>query len=168
MWLVAGVMIHFLGAGVGGFVQTLPQINQWTHGTQLTAAHGHLAFFGAYGMLVLAIIYYALPRLRFGSDLYDQRRGKWAFWLLTLGIIAMTLALSGAAMVQITMERMGGIPFMETQNYMSLFFAIRFWSGVAMFAGAVLFLADLFGLRPAKATTEQAVRTGLSEAAMAK
>ena len=150
-WLVAGVVVHFLGAGVGGFIQTLPQVNQWSHGTQLTAAHGHLAFFGAYGMLVLAVMYYALPRLRFGSDLYDQRRGKWAFWLLTLGMFSMTGALFGAAMVQITMERMGGLPYMETQSYMSLFYTIRFWSGAAMFAGLVLFLADLFALKPVTA-----------------
>ncbi len=44
----------FFGAGVWGFLHTLSSVNYYTHGTQVTAAHGHLAFFGAYVMLNLA------------------------------------------------------------------------------------------------------------------
>jgi nitric oxide reductase large subunit len=39
----------------------LPQVNLYTHGTLVTAMHGHLAFWGAYAMIVLAIISYCLP-----------------------------------------------------------------------------------------------------------
>ena len=46
-----------------GFAHTWPQVNQWTHGTHVTTMHGHMAFFGAYAMIVLAIITYALPAL---------------------------------------------------------------------------------------------------------
>ena len=42
--LGASTFVHFMGAGVWGFGQTLPQINRWTHGTQITASHGHFAF----------------------------------------------------------------------------------------------------------------------------
>ena len=45
---------NFLSAGVWGFIQTLPQINLYTHGTQWPASHGHLAFFGAYATIVVA------------------------------------------------------------------------------------------------------------------
>ena len=60
-WIGGSAIGHFFGAGVGGIVYTLPQINQWIHGTQVTASHGHCAFFGAFAMLVLAAIYYMLP-----------------------------------------------------------------------------------------------------------
>ena len=43
--------------------QPSAQVNLYTHGTLVTAMHGHLAFWGAYAMLVLAIITYALPQL---------------------------------------------------------------------------------------------------------
>ena len=33
----------FLGAGVGASC-TLAPVNYYTHGTQITAAHGHMAF----------------------------------------------------------------------------------------------------------------------------
>jgi nitric oxide reductase subunit B len=39
-------------------------VNFYTHGTQITAAHGHLAFYGAYVAMNLAIITYAMPLLR--------------------------------------------------------------------------------------------------------
>jgi nitric oxide reductase subunit B len=94
------------------------------------------------------MIYYALPRLKFRADEYDQRRGTWAFWLMTLGMMGMVLATSAAAVVQIYMERIAGLPFMEVQSYLGLFYAVRFWSGVAMAIGVVLFLIDVLALKP--------------------
>ena len=44
-------------------MHTLPQINYYSHGTQLTASHGHLALFGAYAMMVLAMASYAMPNI---------------------------------------------------------------------------------------------------------
>lgn len=40
---VAHAIFNFVGAGLLGIIQTLPQVNKWTHGTQITTAHGHLA-----------------------------------------------------------------------------------------------------------------------------
>ena len=57
-------MFHFVGAGVFGFVHTLPQINYYTHGSQVTVSHGHLAFFGAYALLNLIVFYFAMPKLK--------------------------------------------------------------------------------------------------------
>ena len=51
-------------ARASGVSCTLSFVNYYSHGTQVTAAHGHLAFFGAYVMLNLAIISYAMPHLR--------------------------------------------------------------------------------------------------------
>jgi nitric oxide reductase subunit B len=156
LWLIGSVVLHFIGAGVWGFIQTLPSVNRWTHGTQMTAAHGHLAFFGAYSMLVIAMIYYALPRLRFGTDRYDQRRGRWAFWLLTMGTVIMSGALTAAGILQVYIERMIGLPFMEAQSYLGLFYQIRFASGLAMIAGLILFLLDVFALQPARVEVARA------------
>ncbi len=33
------------------------------------------------------------------------------------------------------MERIAGLPYMEVQSYLGLFYAIRFWSGAAMLLG---------------------------------
>lgn len=44
---------------------------RWTHGTLITAMHRHLAFGGAYAMMVLAMISYAMPGL---TGRRDSRR----------------------------------------------------------------------------------------------
>jgi nitric oxide reductase subunit B len=66
--------LHFFGAGVLGFAQTFPQINRWTHGTQVTSSHGHFAFFGAYAMLNLTLIIFALPSIK-GVNISKDRLG---------------------------------------------------------------------------------------------
>lgn len=146
-WLTGSVVLHFFGAGVWGFFQTLPSMNRWTHGTQLTAAHGHVAFFGAYTMLVIAMLYYALPRLRFGSDEFDQRRGFAALWLMSAGMVIMTVSLTAGGLLQVYIERMLGVPFMEAQKYLDLFYQVRFAGGALMIAGLVFLLLDVFALR---------------------
>jgi nitric oxide reductase subunit B len=62
-WTVGCGIMSFVGAGFLGFAHTLPQVNIWTHGTLVTAMHGHLAFWGAYAMIVFAMISYALPQM---------------------------------------------------------------------------------------------------------
>lgn len=154
-WVIGGVILHFAGAGIWGFVQTLPAANRWSHGTQLTAAHGHIAFYGAYSMLIIALMYYALPRLRFGSDEYDQRRGWWAFWLLTSGMGTMTVALTAAGIVQIYLERMLGLPFAQVQSYLALYYQARFVGGAVMVVGIIFLLADVIALKPKRVPTPE-------------
>jgi nitric oxide reductase large subunit len=66
---------------------------------------------------------------------------------MTTGMIIMVAALTAAATVQIYMERMSGLPFMQVQSYLGLFYQSRFWGGVVFIAGLVLFLFDVFDLR---------------------
>ena len=73
LWAMGTAVMAFLGAGVWGFMHTLAPINYYTHGTQITAAHGHMAFYGAYVMIVLTIISYAMPMLR-GQEAANSKR----------------------------------------------------------------------------------------------
>src|SRR5512133_2303251 len=74
IFMVTMAVLHFVGAGVFGLAHTLPQINYYTHGSQVTVSHGHLAFFGAYALVNLTFFYFAIPRLRgFRANGYDER-----------------------------------------------------------------------------------------------
>ena len=69
---------------------------------QFAAAHGHLAFYGAYVCLNLALFTYALPILR-QRDPYNQVLNMAAFWLMSGGMLFMTFVLTFAVLsVQIT------------------------------------------------------------------
>jgi nitric oxide reductase large subunit len=64
IYLFGMVVLHFVGAGMFGFAHTLPQINYYTHGSQVTVSHGHLSFYGAYVLLNLTFFYFAIPRIK--------------------------------------------------------------------------------------------------------
>ena len=73
----------------------------------MTAAHAHLAFYGAYVMLNLAIITYAMPSLR-GLMPYNQVLNMWSFWMMTSAMAFMTFTLTFAGVVQTHMQRVVG------------------------------------------------------------
>ncbi|WP_447532107.1 cbb3-type cytochrome c oxidase subunit I, partial [Pseudomonas aeruginosa] len=66
-------VMAFLGAGVWGFMHSLAPVIYYTHGTQLTAAHGPMAVYGAYAMHVMTIISSAKPRRRGLGAAMDTR-----------------------------------------------------------------------------------------------
>ncbi len=148
-WLGASAIAHFFGAGVWGFAQTLPQINQWTHGTRITASHGHFAFFGAFGMLALAAIYYITPLLR-GYPRIKESRGMWGFWLMTLGMLGIVLAFTLAGIVQVYLYRLLGMPFMTVRTqFVGFWLFWVFFFGLTLFLpGVLIYIWDYFGLEP--------------------
>lgn len=115
LWTVGCAIMSFVGAGFLGFAHTLPQVNIWTHGTLITAMHGHLAFWGAYAMLVLAIIAYAMPTMT-GRKLFDSWLSGYAFWASNIGMVSMTLALAVAGVSQVVLERRAGMDFLAVQE----------------------------------------------------
>jgi len=108
LWALGTAVMAFLGAGVWGFMHTLAPVNYYTHGTQITAAHGHMAFYGAYVMIVLAIISYSMPLLR-GRKACNSAASQvvemWSFWLMTISMVFITLFLTGAGILQVYLQR---------------------------------------------------------------
>lgn len=139
LWALGASTVAFFGAGVWGFLHTLHGVNYYTHGTQITAAHGHLAFYGAYVAVNLGIITYAMPILR-GRDPYNQVLNMVSFWLMTGGMSFMTFVLTFAGTVQTHMQRVLGENFMDVQEGLGLFYIMRWGSGAAVVLGAILFI----------------------------
>ena len=149
LWAVGCSVTAFLGAGVWGFIHTLSPVNYYTHGTQITAAHGHLAFYGAYVMVVIAIISYAMPTLRgrVANSRSAQNMEMWSFWLMSLGMGVMALALTGAGILQVWLQRMpitGAMSFMETQDQLRFFYWVRMVGGVSFLLGLLAYLGSFF------------------------
>jgi nitric oxide reductase subunit B len=85
--------------------------------------HGHLAFWGAYGMIVFAIISYTLPNLT-GRKLYDSTSGLLAFWLSNIGMLGMTVAFGVAGVAQVYLERKMGMDFGDVQKEIEVHFVV--------------------------------------------
>ena len=150
VYLVGGVIIHFVGAGLFGMAHTLPQINYYTHGSQVTVSHGHLAFYGAYALLNLTFFYLAMPRLRgIKGGLYDERGGHFGFWCTALGVVGMSLAFAVAGVLQSYLERYLGQPYMVAQQPIRLWMGIAAAHGVMVVVGVIATVKHLLTLRPA-------------------
>ncbi|MFP3874727.1 MAG: cbb3-type cytochrome c oxidase subunit I [Thiohalophilus sp.] len=149
LWAIGTPVMAFLGAGVWGFLHTLSPVNFYTHGSQITAAHGHMAFYGAYVMIVLAIISYAMPMLR-GRAAANSNKSQvlemWSFWLMTVAMVFITLFLTGAGILQIWLQRIAeeSQSFMAVQDKIALFYWMREVAGVIFLIGLVLYIISFF------------------------
>ena len=104
-WLVTNAFGNFLGAGIWGFFHTLPQVNIYTHGTQFTAAHGHLSFFGAYATILIGMMYLGLQGAYGVKNMKATFNSKMGLFLTTFGVLGMTVALTIAGYEQVLVER---------------------------------------------------------------
>ncbi len=87
-FLVATAFWNLFGAGVLGFLINLPFVSYFEHGSFLTAAHGHGALMGVYGMLAIALATFSL------RNIVEPRawKEKWmmvGFWGLNIGLMGM-------------------------------------------------------------------------------
>ena len=155
LWALGTGVMAFLGAGVWGFLHTLAPVNYYTHGTQITAAHGHMAFYGAYAMVVLCIISYAMPVLRgrAANSERAQQMEMWAFWLMTIAMVFITLFLTAAGILQVWLQRVSEnpMPFMVAQDQIKLFYWMREFTGVVFLLGLLLYIASFFAKGETKA-----------------
>ncbi len=153
-WTVGCGVMSFVGAGFLGFAHTLPQVNLWTHGTIVTAMHGHMAFWGAYAMLVLAIISYAMPQMT-GRKLFTGWLPEWAFWTSNVGMIGMTGAFAVAGIAQVYMERKIGMDFLAVQEAIEVHFLGLVLAAALLSLGVGMFIWNFiqYGLPNDEAVT---------------
>lgn len=152
-WLIVHAFGNFFGAGVWGFIHTLPQINMYTHGTQWSASHGHFAFYGAYATINIAFFYMAMQKWRgdvwMSKNLFGAWKWKWSMVLLNLGMIGMVVGMLVAGFAQSQIERaIGGATwtaffaaqehpwFVQGMNWRLIF-------GCVFSAGYVLLIWDM-------------------------
>lgn len=109
-FILGSVVLEQVGAGILGFTMTFSLTNVWSHGTWITPAHGHLALFGTFGMLVIGAAYFAVPMLRKGNaGDFDQRLGKLGFWIIFASLLGLALAFALGGTEQIYITRTLGL-----------------------------------------------------------
>ena len=148
LWALGTAVMAFLGAGVWGFLHTLAPVNFYTHGTQITAAHGHMAFYGAYVMVVLTMISYSMPIMRGqqAANAKAQVVEMWSFWLMTVSMVFITLFLTGAGIMQVYLQRYSDTPmsFMDTQSKIEMFYWMREGAGLVFLIGLIVYIVSFF------------------------
>ncbi len=147
-WTVGSAVFTLFGAGLLGLAHTWPAVNKWTHGTLITAMHGHAAFYGAYAMIVLAMITYALPALAPGRREQGTNLGYWSFWMQLTGMFGMTLSFATAGIGQVYLERILGLGYLDAQLKIQVHFLMLIATATIFAIGVALFILDFFRHAP--------------------
>ena len=154
-WTVGSAVFTLFGAGLLGLAHTFPSVNKWTHGTLITAMHGHAAFYGAYAMIVLAMITYALPSMT-RRPAEGTAMGYAAFWMQIAGMFGMTLSFATAGIGQVYLERIMGMGYLDAQLKIQIHFVMLIITASIFAIGVGLFIIDFFRHPPSFDLTRDA------------
>lgn len=150
MCFVAVGFWNTVGAGLLGFAINPPIALYYVQGLNMTAAHGHAALFGVYGMLGIGLMLFCLRGLTPAAK-WNDKLLKPAFWSMNIGLfmmVFMSLLPAGIYQAFASIER--GLwyarsaeiihsPVMETLVWLRV-------PGDIVFAAGVVFLA-VFAIR---------------------
>jgi nitric oxide reductase subunit B len=107
MFFLAVSFWNLVGAGLLGFLVNTPLALFYMQGTNLTAAHGHTALFGVYGMLGIGLMLYCLRGLR-PDVVWKEGLIRGGFWSMNIGLALMailTLLPMGVLQLEANLER---------------------------------------------------------------
>lgn len=150
LFFIAVGFWNVVGAGLLGFSINTPIALYYMQGMNMTAAHGHAALFGVYGMLGIGLMLFCLRGLFERAAWPDLLLGP-TFWLLNIGLAMMVfISLVPAGIYQAWASITQGMwfarspavihsPFMETMVWLRV-------PGDIVFTFGTLFLA-LFAFR---------------------
>jgi nitric oxide reductase subunit B len=139
-----------VGAGLLGFSINTPIALYYMQGLNMTAAHGHAALFGVYGMLGIGLMLFCLRGLSAGYGWSDSLLRP-TFWLLNIGLAMMVfMSLVPAGIYQAYASITTGMWYARSAEFVhSSFMETMVWlrvPGDIVFAFGTLFLG-LFAWR---------------------
>ena len=133
----SSMFYHIFGAGLLGFLMAIPAVNKYIHGTYITSAHSHLAVFGVFGFLVLALSYYIF----FAEIVLDKKHYLFSWigiLLLNGGLLLMSAALLVAGGLQAHFWYVLGLTVGETNQRLFPWLLLRLAGGLMYTAGSSL------------------------------
>jgi cytochrome c oxidase subunit 1 len=89
MLFALGAIMIFLVGGLSGPPNALVSTDLYTHDTYFVVGHFHATLFGGFVFPFMAALYYWFPKLT--GRMYNERMGKWHFWLQFVGFSVQTL-----------------------------------------------------------------------------
>lgn len=137
-YLVSSVFWHITGAGLLGFVMSVPQINRYVHGTLITSAHSHMAVFGVFGVFVLGLAFFILTYSKKVSKV-TLKRYLISLWLINSGLAIMSLALALAGLVHVYLSRVAGLEFISSLSLLTPYMVGRTLGAICFDAGGFIF-----------------------------
>ena len=156
-----------VGAGLLGFAINPPASLYYVQGLNMTAAHGHAALFGVYGMLGIGLLLFCLRGL-YDRNLHADKFLKPAFWSLNIGLAMMVfMSLLPAGIYQAYQSITQGLWYARSPEVIhSKVMETLVWlrvPGDIVFAAGSVFLA-IYALYLLRRPAQQRVPAGVAAA----
>ncbi|MCX7835654.1 MAG: cytochrome-c oxidase, cbb3-type subunit I [bacterium] len=163
------VSVTFYGMSTfEGPMMSIKSLNSITHYTDYTVGHVHSGALGWVGFMVIASLYYMVPRL-WRTNLYSKTLAETHFWIGTVGLILYYIPIITAGIIQSLMwkafdaEGLLKYPnWMETVEAIIPLYWLRVIGGSAYLAGVVLMGYNLY--KTAKSADKSLLSDELAQA----
>jgi cytochrome c oxidase cbb3-type subunit 1 len=136
-WLYTGMVLYFFTCVQCAFQATLT-FQALIHFTDWVVGHAHMVMFGVFGMWLLGVMTYLIPRL-LGTSWYSTQLLEWQYWLSTVGIAVMSLDLITLGVFQ-GLSWSSLMPWEVSLDISVPFWAVRLVAGLLMFLGLLVFV----------------------------
>jgi len=143
-WFTLSLLLFFLAFGLVAAAQLAPAIRPYTLGTRLADLQSTLISLAAV-VMSLGVVNQAAAELR-GQNW--RVTGLTPFWLVSVGILGGGLALAGAGVVQVYLERLLSIGYLDTQALIVPLYIGWIMGMIALLLGIVLYALGFWSHRP--------------------
>jgi cytochrome c oxidase cbb3-type subunit 1 len=140
-WFYTGMIYYFLTCLQCSFQVTLT-FQKIIHFSDWVVGHAHMVMFGVFSMWIMGMMTYLYPRM-LNRPWASQRLLEWHYWLSTLGVGFMAADLILLGVFQgwswAALE-----PWDASTDFSYPFWVLRVFAGLAMFAGLLAFLQNIW------------------------
>ncbi len=163
LFFIAVGVWNLVGAGLLGFSINTPIALYYLQGLNLTAAHGHAALFGVYGMLGIGLLLFCLRGLSEPEE-WSEKLLSPAYWLLNIGLLMMVfMSLVPAGIYQAWASITEGIWFARSpavvhSRFMETLVWMRVPGDVVFTVGALFLAVFVFRLFVGRAGSKEGVK----------
>jgi nitric oxide reductase subunit B len=143
-WFSLSLLLFFLAFGLVAAVQLAPAIRPYTLGTRLADLQSTLTLLAAV-VMSLGVVNQAAAELR-GQNW--RVTGLTPFWLVSIGILGGGLALAAAGVVQVYLERLLSVGYLDTQTLLVPLYIGWIMGLIVILLGIVLYALGFWSHRP--------------------
>ena len=143
-WFTLSILLYFLAFGLVAAVQLAPAIRPYTLGTRLADLQSTLTLMAAV-VMSLGVVNQAAAELR-GQNW--RVTGLTPFWLVSVGILGGGLALGAAGVVQVYLERLLSMGYLDTQVLIVPLYIGWVMGLITLLLGMVVYALGFWSHRP--------------------
>jgi nitric oxide reductase subunit B len=143
-WFTLSILLFFLAFGLVAAAQLAPAIRPYTLGTRLNDLQSTLTLMAAVAMS-LGVVNQSAAELR-GQNW--RITGLTPFWMVSVGILGGGLALGAAGVVQVYLERLLSIGYLDTQALLVPLYIGWIMGLISLLLGIVLYALGFWSHRP--------------------